>query len=97
MSLETGKRAIGHYIRLTVAWILVVGGLVLMPTPVVPGFLLLLPGIALLAAESRWFRRLLRRWREQWLIRRAMREAERAGIKIDLDSDDEGPGASPPP
>lgn len=95
MNLETGKKAIGRIIRLTIAWLLVVGGLVLMPTPIAPGFLLLLPGLALLAAESRWVRRLLRRWREQRLIRHAIREAEKAGIKIDLDSDDEGPGAPP--
>jgi UPF0716 family protein affecting phage T7 exclusion len=93
MNLETGKKAVGRIIRLTLAWLLIIGGIILMPTPILPGFVLLLPGLALLAAESRWFRRLLRRWREQRLVRRAIREAERAGIKIDLDSDEDGPEA----
>jgi len=95
MNLETGRKALGRILRMAVAWSLILSGIILVVTPIVPGFFLLLPGLALLAAESRWFRRLLRRWRTQRLVRRAIREAERAGIKINLDSDEEEPGADP--
>jgi hypothetical protein len=90
VDLETGKRRVGRILRLTFGWMLVVAGLILGPVPVFPGFVLFLPGLTLLCAESRWLRRQLRRLREKRLMRRAMREAERIGLKIDLDSDADG-------
>ena len=83
-----------RWMRLTVGWILTVTGAILGPMPVVPGFLLLVPGIAILAAESRWIRSLLRRHREKKLMRDALREAERVGLKINLDHDPEVDGVS---
>lgn len=83
-----GKR----WVRLTTGWILTIAGLIMGPMPVVPGFLLLIPGIAILAAESRWIRSLLRRYREKKLMRDALREAERVGLKINLDHDPEVDG-----
>lgn len=95
MDLETGKRAVGRIIRLTLGWILMVAGLILGPVPVFPGFLLFLPGLTLVAAETKWIRRLLRRLRERRLIRRAMREAEKVGVNFHLDKDDEPAGGPP--
>lgn len=85
-----GKR--GRTIRLATGWALTVGGLVLGPVPLLPGFVLLLPGIAILCAESRWMRSLIRRYRERRYMKQALREAERVGIKIDLDHDPEVDG-----
>ena len=84
-----------RFARLTLGWTMTIGGLILGPVPIVPGFILLIPGVALLAAESRFIRRQLRRLRERRLMRRAMREAERVGITIDLGQDGEEDG--PPP
>jgi UPF0716 family protein affecting phage T7 exclusion len=81
--------------RLTLGWAMTIGGLILGPVPIVPGFVLLIPGLALLAAESRFIRGQLRRLREKRLMRRAMREAERVGIRIDLGQD--GDEDDPPP
>lgn len=78
--------------RLTSGWLLVIAGAILGPMPVVPGFLLAVPGLAILAAESRWIRSLLRRHREKKLMRDALREAERVGLKINLDHDPEVDG-----
>ena len=92
-----GRR--GRLIRLATGWVLTVGGVVLGPVPVLPGFVLLVPGIAILCAESRWLRSLLRRYREWRYLKRALREAERVGVRINLDHDpevdgeEEGPGA----
>ena len=85
--------------RLTTGWLLTIAGLIMGPMPVVPGFLLLIPGLAILAAESRWIRSLLRRYREKKLMRDALREAERVGLKINLDHDPEVDGveAEAPP
>jgi UPF0716 family protein affecting phage T7 exclusion len=79
--------------RLTTGWLLTIAGLILGAMPVVPGFFMLVPGIAILAAESRWIRSLLRRHREKKLMRDALREAERVGLKINLDHDPEVDGA----
>jgi uncharacterized membrane protein len=72
---------------------LTIAGTILALLPVVPGFFLLVPGIAILAAESRWIRSLLRRYREKRLMKDALREAERVGLKINLDHDPEVDGA----
>jgi putative transmembrane protein PGPGW len=88
-----GKR--GRLVRLTSGWALTVAGLILGPVPVLPGVVFLVPGVAILAAESRWIRALLRRYRERRLLRQAFREAERVGIKINLDHDPEVDGADP--
>lgn len=96
MSLETVKKSPGRIWRLAAGWGLTIGGLILGPVPILPGFVLLLPGLALLCAESRWLRALLRRHREKRLLRHAMRAAQQAGITIDLDSDAEGGGPRPP-
>jgi uncharacterized protein (DUF58 family) len=89
-----GRRRAGRVVRLATGWALTVAGLVLWITPILPGFFLLLPGIGILCAESRWLRALLRRYRENRLMKRALREAERVGVKINLDaeppSDDAG-------
>lgn len=70
-------------------------GIILWLVPVLPGGFLMVPGIAILAAESRWVRALLRRYREKRLMRRALREAERVGLKINLDHDPEVDGVDP--
>lgn len=88
MDLQEGKRRLGRIARLVSGWVLTIFGLVLMLTPG-PGLLLFLPGVALLSAESRTVRRFIRRWREQRLVRRALREAERVGFRIDPGPDDE--------
>jgi uncharacterized protein (DUF58 family) len=81
--------------RLATGWALTVGGVVLGPVPVLPGFVLLIPGIAILCAESRWLRSLLRRYRERRYLKRALREAERVGVRIDLEHDPEVDGEEP--
>jgi len=96
----TRKGTVGRALRLAAGWALTIAGLILIPVPIVPGFVLLIPGLALLCAESRFIRRGLRRLREHWLLRRAMREAEKAGLRIDADPDeeqDEPPSAPPSP
>ena len=72
-------------------WVLIVSGLILaIPFVPGPGFILLLGGVALLSSESRWLRGLLRRYREHRLMKQALRAAERAGVKIDLDAGSPG-------
>ncbi|MGH9749884.1 MAG: PGPGW domain-containing protein [Candidatus Polarisedimenticolia bacterium] len=96
MTFEEGKRRVWRLVRLSAGWGLTVGGLILMVMPG-PGILLFLPGLALLSAESRTVRRWIRRWREQRLVRRALREAERVGFKLDPgpdDDDEDRPAAS---
>ncbi len=84
------RRGRAGLLRLTFGWILTVGGLLLaLPFVPGPGFLFLLGGLGLLSSESRAVRRLLRRLREWRLMRRALKEAERAGVRIDLDDDEE--------
>ncbi|HEU4402591.1 MAG TPA: PGPGW domain-containing protein [Candidatus Polarisedimenticolia bacterium] len=98
--LETGRRRAWSLVRVITGWILTIAGLVLIPVPVLPGFLLVIPGVALLAAESRWVRRLLRRMRDHRLLRRAMREAEKAGLRIEEEPDESDrppPPSSGPP
>lgn len=80
-----GKR--GRQIRLATGWALTLGGVVLGFVPVLQGWMLLIPGIAILSAESRWFRSILRRHRERRYMKQALREAERVGLKINLDHD----------
>jgi len=92
MSLEAGRK---HAWRLGSGWFLTIVGVLLLFLPG-PGILFLLPGLTLLSAESRWVRSLLRRAREYRHVRRAMREAEKAGFKIDPGPDDEPPAASGP-
>ena len=88
----------GRTWRLITGWALTIAGLVLGPVPVLPGVVFLVPGIAILCAESRWIRTLLRRYRERRLLRKALREAERVGIKINLEHDPEidGEAEAPP-
>lgn len=87
----------GRLIRLCTGWALTVAGIILGPVPMLPGVVLLVPGLAILAAESRWIRALLRRYREKRLMRQALREAERVGLKINLDHDPEVDGVDPGP
>lgn len=87
----------GRIARLVTGWALTVTGLILIPVPVIPGFILLVPGITLLAAESRVIRSFLRRHRERRLMRRAMREAERVGVRFDLGPDSDADERTPPP
>ncbi len=96
MENAAARTTVGRIVRLAAGWALTVSGLVLIVLPVVPGFFLLFPGLAVLSAESRWVRRLLRRVRQQRLMKRAMRQAERAGIRIDLGADEEGEKPPPP-
>jgi uncharacterized protein (DUF58 family) len=98
MDLETGKKKVGRVLRLTAGWVLTVVGIILM-VPLVPGpgILLLLPGVTLLSAESRWVRRRLRQLREWRLMRRAMREAEKVGVNFNLDATEEADGDGPSP
>lgn len=95
------RRGKGSLLRLIFGWVLLVVGLILaIPFVPGPGFIFFLGGLGLLSSESRAIRRLLRRLREWRLLRRAMREAERAGVRLDLDDDDEEqdehPGPPPP-
>ncbi|MFQ5877524.1 MAG: PGPGW domain-containing protein [Acidobacteriota bacterium] len=84
--------------RLTIGCLLTAGGAILaVPLVPGPGFLLLLGGIALLSAESPAVRRLLRRLRDWRLMRRAMHEAARAGVRLGVDEDEEeGQSGGPP-
>jgi uncharacterized protein (DUF58 family) len=91
-----GRRR-GRVVRLATGWGLTLGGLILGPIPVLPGFVLLVPGIAILCAESRFLRSLMRRYREQRIMKQALREAERVGIRINLDHDPEVDGEERPP
>jgi len=90
-----GRR--GRLIRLLAGWALTCAGVILWLVPMLPGFFLLIPGIAILAAESRWIRALMRRHRERRLMRQALREAERVGLKINLDHDPDVDGVDPAP
>lgn len=83
--------------RLAIGWGLTIAGAILGPVPIVPGALLLIPGLAILGAESRWIRTLLRRHREKRLLRRALSEAERVGLRINLDHDPDVDGDPPAP
>ncbi len=104
MPIQPGKGKAGRVVRLATGWTLLIGGVILGPVPIFPGFVLVIPGLTMLAAESRWVRGWLRRLREQRHVRRAMHEAERIGLKLDLDQDfpDQGdhverPGDPAPP
>jgi UPF0716 family protein affecting phage T7 exclusion len=82
------RRKRSSLIRLVSGWVLTVAGLILMiPLVPGPGFVLVFGGVALLSSESRFIRNLIRRHREKRLIKRALREAERVGLKINLDAD----------
>ncbi|OLD65019.1 MAG: hypothetical protein AUI47_03265 [Acidobacteria bacterium 13_1_40CM_2_68_5] len=94
MDFESGKKKAWRLVRLTFGWALTALGFALLFLPG-PGLLFLLPGLTLLSAESLWVRRLLRRLRERRLVRRAMNEAEKVGIRFDLGPDDEPPGGPP--
>jgi len=94
MDFASGKKKAWRVLRLAVGWTLTVIGFALLFLPG-PGLLFFLPGLTLLSAESRWVRRQLRRLREKRLVRRAISEAERAGIRFDLGPDDEPPDGPP--
>ena len=96
MATDVRRRRSGRFLRLTAGWALTIAGAVLGPVPVLPGAVLLVPGIAILCAESRWIRSLLRRYRERRLLKKALREAERVGLRINLDHDPEVDGEEPP-
>jgi uncharacterized protein (DUF58 family) len=83
--------------RLALGWTLTVAGAILGPVPVLPGAVLLIPGLAILCAESRWVRAFLRRYHQQHLMKKALKEAERLGIRINLDHDPEVDGQKPAP
>jgi hypothetical protein len=86
----------GRLLRLTLGWSLTIAGAILGPVPILPGAVLLVPGVAIVCAESRWVRSLLRRYRERRLLKKALREAERLGLRINLDHDPEVDGEAPP-
>ena len=90
MDLQSGKRHAWRIVRLGFGWILTIVGAALLVLPG-PGLLFFIPGLTLLSAESLWVRRFLRRMRQRRLIHRAIREAERAGIRINLGSDEDDP------
>ena len=100
--MKQGQPRKGSLFRLISGWVLLVAGLFLsIPLVPGPGFILVFGGIALLSSESRMIRNLIRRHREKRLIKRALREAERVGLKINLDadldvSDDREAGDGPP-
>jgi UPF0716 family protein affecting phage T7 exclusion len=96
VDLDEGRKRVGRIVRLTLGWVMTVAGLILIPVPILPGFVLLLPGLALLCAETRWIRRLLRRFKEYRMMRRALREAEKVGLKIDLDGEEDRDDPSAP-
>src|SRR5215813_12119707 len=89
MASPAPPRKRGRTWRLLTGWVLTIAGIILVPVPILPGVVFLVPGIAILCAESRWIRGLLRRYRERRLMRKALREAERVGIRINLDHDPE--------
>jgi len=90
-------RGKGSLLRLIFGWVLLVVGLLLaIPLVPGPGFIFLLGGLGLLSSESRAIRRFLRRLREWRLLRRAMREAERAGLRLDLDDEEQDERPGPP-
>ena len=89
MTSPPPPRKRGRKWRLLTGWVLTIAGIILGPVPVLPGVVFLVPGIAILCAESRWIRNLLRRYRERRILRKALREAERVGIKINLEHDPE--------
>jgi hypothetical protein len=95
MDYQSGKKRVWHVVRLTLGGLLTVVGIALLVLPG-PGILFLVPGLTLLSAESRWVRKFLRRLRERRFVRRAMHEAERAGIKFGLGADENGAEESPP-
>jgi uncharacterized protein (DUF58 family) len=100
--VKPGRRKKGSLFRLISGWVLLVAGLILsIPFVPGPGFVLVFGGIALLSSESRKVRNLIRRHSEKRLIKRALREAERVGLKINLDADldvgDEGEVEGDPP
>ncbi len=95
---STRRRGTGSLLRLIFGWVLLVIGLILaIPFVPGPGFIFVLGGLGLLSSESRAIRRLLRRLREWRLLRRAMREAERVGVRLDLDDDEQDERPGPPP
>jgi len=96
MDYQRGKQQVWRFIRLGIGWLLTVIGLALLVLPG-PGLLFLLPGLTLLSAESLWVRGVLRRLRQRRLIRRAIREAEKAGIRIDLGREDDEPSEDSKP
>ena len=88
MKRPSRRRKKGSLFRLIGGWVLLVVGLILsIPLVPGPGFLFVFGGIALLSSESRLIRNLIRRHRDKRLIKRALREAERVGLKINLDAD----------
>src|SRR5262245_43246606 len=96
MSLEEGRKRAWRLVRLGTGWVMTLIGFAFVFLPG-PGLIILLPGLTLLSAESRWVRRQLRRAREYRHVRRAMRQAEKAGFKIDPGPDDEPPASSGAP
>ena len=96
MAIDVRRPRRGRFLRLTLGWGLTIAGAILGPVPVLPGAVLLIPGIAILCAESRLVRSVLRRYRERRLLKKALREAERVGLKINLDHDPEVDGEEPP-
>lgn len=89
------KRRRRRMVRLVMGWGLIVIGAILGPVPILPGAVFLIPGIAIVCAESRWIRAILRRHREKKLMKQALREAERVGLKINLDHDPDVDGERP--
>lgn len=58
---------------LSLAFALILIGIVLGPMPIAPGFLFLIPGIAILVARSRWLARMLDRF--EVFVRKALGKA----------------------
>jgi len=49
-----GHNRVARTLYMALGWIFTVAGIVLMVLPVVPGFFLIFPGLALIAVHSRW-------------------------------------------
>ena len=49
-----------------IGWVLIALGIVLFPLPIPLGIILLVPGFALVVAESRFLQRLVRVWRRRY-------------------------------
>lgn len=58
-------RSMRRVISLSVGWILIGAGLVVLPLPIPLGLLLIILGLAVLLPQSHWLQNLIRRWRHR--------------------------------
>ena len=55
--MRVEKSSLMRYVKMVSGVLLIVSGLIGLVLPIIPGWLLLLPGIALLSSVSPWFSR----------------------------------------